>query len=284
MQATHIASRFGGHNSVGLASRPLTDEDIMRKAPSVFADSAHDSRSARYEYVPTIQLVRGLRREGFEVFAAMQSGTRKEGHEGYTKHLLRLRHADERVNASGDSVNDVLLLNSHNGTSSTQLIAGVFRSVCTNSLVCGSIVEDIRVHHKRGAVQDVIEGAFKIFGSFDVIDESKDAFRTLQLSSSEQALFAEAAMVARFDVMTPDEAPVRVDQVLQARRREDAGDNLWEVFNRVQENLVQGGLRGRTKNKHRIETRPVAGIEGNTALNRALWMLAEGMRAAKSAS
>ncbi|MFM9755269.1 DUF932 domain-containing protein, partial [Streptomyces turgidiscabies] len=62
----------------------------------------------------------------------------------------------------------------------------------------------------------------------------------------------------------------------------DRKNDLWAVFNRVQENLVKGGLNGRTANGRNQRTRPVQGIDQNLRLNRALWLLAEGMRQLKA--
>lgn len=59
-----LATRFGrnAHQISGRA--PLDNEALYRHVPSIFAREAHDSRSDRYVYVPTIDLVEGLRREG----------------------------------------------------------------------------------------------------------------------------------------------------------------------------------------------------------------------------
>ena len=78
-------------------------------------------------------------------------------------------------------------------------------------------------------------------------------------------------------------APLFLFLLLQtALLAEDRKSDLWSIFNRVQENLVKGGLTGRTANGRRQRTRPVQGIDQNLRLNRALWMLAEGMRQLKS--
>jgi hypothetical protein len=45
---------------------------------------------------------------------------------------------------------------------------------------------------------------------------------------------------------------------------------------------VQGGLLGRAANGRRQRTRPVQGIDQNVRLNRALWLLADGMRRLKA--
>jgi len=77
-------------------------------------------------------------------------------------------------------------------------------------------------------------------------------------------------------------APITADQLIEARRREDAGNSLWDLLQRVQENVMKGGLRGRTAQGRRMRTREIASIDRGVALNRALWVLAEEMRKLKA--
>lgn len=249
-------------------------------APSVFAESAHESRSSRYTWIPTIEVLRGLQKEGFQPFFAAQAKTRVEGKEGYTKHMLRLRHADQ-IARRGEDINEVILINSHDGSSAYQMLAGCFRFVCCNGLVCGNVVEDIRVKHSGKVVGDVIDGAFRILDGFSAVDASKESFKAMQLSSGEQNAFAQAALAVRY----PDHevAPIHATDVLAARRFEDRDSSLWTTFQRAQENLVQGGVRTADR-RRRTHTRAVAGIDGNVALNRGLWVLAEEMRKLRIAS
>ncbi len=73
-----------------------------------------------------------------------------------------------------------------------------------------------------------------------------------------------------------------LSQLLMPRRRDDDRPDLWSAYNRVQENLTQGGLHGRTATGRRHSTRPIQGIDQNVKINRALWMLAEGMKRLKA--
>jgi hypothetical protein len=254
------------------ADRPLTDDQIIRAAPSVFADSAHESRSRRYTYIPTIEVVNGLRREGFEPFMACQARTRVEGKEAFTKHLLRFRHQGQ---INGDEANEIILVNSHDGTSSYQMLAGCFRFVCHNGLICGETHEDFRVRHSGDVVGNVIEGAFRVLDEFERVDASKVNMKRIDLRPEHQQAFARAALQLRYD---PDEAaPIEPRQLNKARRFDDRGADLWRTFNRVQENLLRGGLSGRNANGRRTTTREVKGVSENVRLNRALWTLAEEM-------
>src|SRR3546814_17984138 len=66
-----------------------------------------------------------LRKKGFQPFMVTQTRTRHEDRRDYTKHMIRLRHASQ-INARGEA-NEIILLNSHDGTSSYQMLAGMFR-------------------------------------------------------------------------------------------------------------------------------------------------------------
>ncbi|EIK6738963.1 DUF945 domain-containing protein [Salmonella enterica subsp. enterica serovar Aqua] len=270
-----LASRFGRINQIR-RDRPLTHEELMQYTPSVFGEDKHSSRSDRYSYIPTITLLDNLRREGFEPFFACQSRVRAPGRRDYTKHMLRLRRAGQ---ITGQQVPEIIILNSHSGESSFQLLPGVFRSVCTNSLVCGQSFGEIRVPHRGDIAEKVIEGAYEVLSVFDRVEEKREAMQSLLLPPPAQHTLAKAALTYRFG---EEHQPVTTAQVLTPRRREDYGQDLWTVWNTLQENLLKGGLPGRTVQGKRTHTRAVNGIDGDVRLNRALWVMAEQMQQALS--
>ena len=190
--------------------------------------------------------------------------------------MLRLRRTGQ---INGQQVPEIIILNSHGGESSFQLLPGIFRSVCTNSLVCGQSFGEIRVPHRGNVVEKVIEGAYEVLGIFDKVEEKRGAMESLLLPPPAQQAFARAALTYRFG---EDHQPVMASQILTPRRYEDRQDDLWSVFNRCQENLLKGGLPGRTAKGKRSHTRAVNGIDGDIKLNRALWVMAEQMQQALS--
>ena len=273
-----LATRFASRSPSLRSDSPLSDDQIRRVAPSIFADAPHESRSERYAYIPTAAVLAELRKEGFEPFMAAQTRVRHDDRRDYTKHMLRLRHASQ---INGAEANEIVLLNSHDGTSSYQMLAGMFRFVCSNGLVCGDTVADVRVPHKGDVTGHVLEGAYQVLSSFDRVKESRDLMRGITLDDGESEVFARAALALKYD--DPDKpAPITESQILMPRRFDDRRPDLWSVFNRTQENLTKGGLHGRAANGRRQSTRPVQGIDQNIRLNRALWLLADGMRALKA--
>jgi hypothetical protein len=120
-----LAARFGHNTFVIRSETPLAEEQMRRAAPSIFAEGKHGSRSERYTYIPTIEVLRGLRQEGFEPFMVCQSKSRIEGKTEFTKHMIRMRHAGQV--STRPEANEIILINSHDGASSYQMLAGVFR-------------------------------------------------------------------------------------------------------------------------------------------------------------
>lgn len=269
----NLGTRFGRTANVLRAASPLSDDQIHRVAPSIFAEGKHDSRSARYAYIPTSEVLTGLRKEGFQPFMVCQSRSRAEDRREYTKHMVRLRHASQ---IDGQEAKEIILINSHDGTSAYQMLAGMFRFVCQNGLICGDELADIRIPHKGDVTGRVIEGAFTVLDQFDTIGGQIDNMKALTLREGEQRAFARAALALRYDDAT--QAPITEDQLLRPRRFDDNTPDLWTTFNRVQENTIKGGLTGRNAQGKRTTTRAINGIDSNVKLNRALWVLAEEMQ------
>jgi hypothetical protein len=281
---------------------PLSLDALRHYAPSAFATEAHESRSARYTYIPTAEIIAGLMKEGFQPFKATQGRCRTAGKQEYTKHLIRFRHPDSfsAIQRVGDSVPEVVLVNSHDGTSAYKLSAGLFRLVCSNGLmVADSTVQMLSIMHKGDIVRDVIEGSFQIVSQSEKALAKSDEWNQLQLTAGEQGAFAEAARELRFaDAEGEIKTPITAAQLLRPRREDDAAQmndwrrptnpkpDLWHTLNVVQENVIRGGLHGfaqdvdaQTGRKiaRRVTTREVRGIDQDVKLNRALWMLAERM-------
>ncbi len=277
----HLATRFGRNSHQISGREALDNEALFRHVPSVFAREAHDSRSERYVYVPTIEIVEELRREGWFPFFAVQSVPRDGSRHGHAKHMLRLRRDD---GIGMPEAAEVIIVNSHDGTSAYQMFAGMLRFVCTNSMIAGERFEEVRVPHKGGIQDRIIEGVYTVAEDFPRLIDATETMKDTRLSRDEQQVLAEASLVARYG---EEESPVRPDQIIAPRRREDVGQNLWQTFNVIQENLIRGGLDGRRQTAdgriRRSRTRPINGIDQNVGLNRALWTLAEGMQRLKTA-
>jgi hypothetical protein len=118
----------------------------------------------------------------------------------------------------------------------------MFRFVCRNGLmIADSLIPAIHVRHTGQELNRIIEASFTILGQLPRIAKRVADFRSVSLSDSVARQFATQALALRYS--DPALAPIRAEQLLDVRRSEDAGSTLWEVTNRVQENLLRGGMR-----------------------------------------
>jgi hypothetical protein len=163
-----------------------------------------------------------------------------------------------QVSTRGEA-NEIILINSHDGASSYQMLAGVFSFVCANGLVCGSVANDIRIPHKGTVQHAVVEGAFRVLDDFEAVGSSVADMKALTLQPEEQRAYANAALALRYGEQEEGRAnaPITVEQVQEARRADDEGADLWRTFQRVQENVLRGRQPGRSSQGRRIHTRAV---------------------------
>jgi hypothetical protein len=252
----------------------LDNAALMQSAPSVFAEHEHSRMSDRYGFIPTINVVDALRGAGWLPVSAQDQRVRLEDRRGFTRHVVRFQHQDAKALANvGDTTPELVLLNSHDGTSAYQMHAGLFRLVCSNGLILAdSTFAKISIKHSGDVIGRVIDATAEIVREVPRIAHQVEEMQAVKLTDSERAAFAESALLLRDSTL-----PVRADQVLRPRRYADNNADLWTTFNVVQENITKGGLSTRNARGGRASTRAVTSINEDTKLNKALWQLAEKM-------
>ena len=258
----------------------ITDTELMATAPSIFAQAPMPGVSGRYTFLPTARIVDAMRQEGWKPIEARQSSPRLEARRGYQMHQVRFQRRDQ-VAEVDEFAPEVILLNSHDRSSGYEIRAGMFRFVCRNGLmVADSLIPAIHVRHTGQEIGAIIQASFTILGQLPKLADRVASFRSISLTNSAARLFAEQALALRYQ--DPTLAPIRAEQLLEPRRHEDAGSDLWAITNRLQENLLRGGMRDTTRlNRNGRPVRPmraIRGLDANLKINLGLWEIAETVR------
>lgn len=257
--------------------RTLSLQALRQQAPAVFAPSADDHRSSRYTFIPTERVLTGLVQAGFVPVDARQTRTRSAS-PLHARHVVRLRRRFETVQLR-DSTPEIIFLNSHDGTSAYQLRVGIFRVVCTNGLIVSrGAFPTFSVPHRGNIVEDVVAHALGIAERFDLLAAQVERMEQRPLLADEQVRFAERALALRYP--DPAEAGMAPSQLLQCRRQEDSGNDLYSTLNKVQENLLRGGLMRRSANGRLLRTRRISSIREDVRINSGLWDIAAEILAA----
>jgi len=251
--------------------RGLSLEAVRQRAPAVFAAAAHERTSPKYTFIPTERVLTGLMDVGFVPVEARQTHARRSS-PAHARHVLRLRRRFETVELKG-SVPEVVFLNSHDGSSAYQLRMGLFRVVCTNGLIVSrGAFPAYCVSHRGNVVDEVVTGALKVSEHFESLAFQVERMEQRHLFKDEQLQFAERALALRYPISV--EACMQPSQLLNCRRIEDTGDDLWTILNRCQETLLRGGLSRRAASGRLSCTRRITSIKEEVRLNAGLWDLA----------
>ena len=176
----------------------------------------------------------------------------------------------------GDAVPRCLFTNSHNGSTKATMLAGVFREICTNGMIAGTISDSLRVRHVGDAARELIERAKAIAKNTAPLFAQIDQWKATDLSKNKQRLLAEEALLARF--VYPERAVQYLpDDLLVPCRAEDEGSDLWTVFNRIQEHITHGGFMGVTGNERNLSAGRIESIKNDMTFNIEFWKVAAEM-------
>src|SRR4029434_1301831 len=148
----------------------------------------------------------------------------------------------------GEFTPELVLVNSHNRSCAYQLHVGLYRFICGNGLVVASdTFERVSIRHSGFTPEEIIEASFSLFERIPALTSRIESFQQRELTQAESLRFAEAALRLRFE--NPEKAPIRPEPLLERRRVEDIGTNLWKALNCLQENLICGGQRDLTRRR-----------------------------------
>lgn len=250
--------------------RPLSNEQILKYAPAVGADQPFSKVSDKYSFIPTINVVNILRDQGWVPVQAKQAKVRIEEKDGFQKHLVRFQKSGLEI-TTGERL-DLLLFNSHDRGCAFNLAASVWRQVCSNGLMVANDLFAFSHRHINFDGNAFLESAQRISNGASEIAAQVENFKVIELTPDEKGVFAKMAHHTVYD--DPEKAPIFPDRLLTTRRNEDKVNDLWTTFNVIQENIVKGGLFGRSKTTGKSQkTREIKSLDKDLKVNKLLWML-----------
>ena len=225
----------------------LTLEELKETTPSIFTKKGSSDTSKKYTHIPTDRVIKDLELLGWGVVDAKEVKARKG--EGYQKHLVVFRNPDVVINGKdGDTVYpQILLTNSHDAKNSFQFQAGLFRMICENGLVIADKqFENYKIRH-MGYDFETLQGIIKeMVSNLDLTVESMNKMKATELSEEQTLELAKLMLETRIKDTNNTFTDQSIKDVLIPQRKEDKGFGLWEVFNRVQENIIEGNFEYNT--------------------------------------
>ena len=255
----------------------LTKDQIREIAPSVFTAKADKrSTSKHYVHIPTEKVIDDMASLGWGVVDAKQVKARANA--GYQKHMVVFGNDDLRIDGKdGDTVFPrILMTNSHDGKNSFQFQAGLYRLVCSNGLVIADAeFASMKIRHMGYDLNELSTVISEIVEKLPLTVECMNKLKAKQLSEKEQIQFAKEALATRLSEKeiskyTSDD----IIELLNPTRKEDNGNDMWSVYNVIQEKIIHGmfdvyGVKGKTRKARKIKN-----FRQDTKVNQELYQLA----------
>lgn len=281
---------------------------LATKASEKVSDKLTKDGKPHYTFLPTYRIVDDLHTMGWNLIDGSQQRSHKSDPNA-VKHMLRFRHDDYRPSVVGDTIPEIVIVNSHDCSSAFKFYLGLFRLVCQNGMIVkSSDLMDLRVPHRFYTFEIVSEMVTAIVKKAPSTLNKIEQFKQKNLTQEDRLLLAKYSLAARFsEYQIMDEngiwtgninadqlqKEINLEKFMEPIRKEDEGKTLWNTFNLVQEKVMKGGfVRHSEKNEIYSQKRAEAGKiirqEGRTVrpltnigktiqVNQDMWSFAEAM-------
>lgn len=256
----------------------LTEDRIRELAPQVYTEQAYSGTSKKYTFIPTFQIIKDMKKLGWEVCQAVSMKSTDAVQAAYGKHMIKFFNPAIFIAGEDGNVEaypQILVMNNHRGWGRFKFEVGVFRLVCSNGLVVkDKDMGSFEFRHLGYSFEELKQLVSKAVEALPGVVQKINVLSGRVMTAAEQKDFAKKALQVRMgEEKEVSDAEIR--QILQSTRKEDDGSSLWKVFNRVQEHLLKGGFETTTASGSTRKVRKISNMLKDLELNQDLWALTE---------
>ena len=266
----------------------------LTKIPSIMAtEPAGQCVSDKYAFIPTTKIVESLDHHGWVPVQAEAVNVRKESRQGFQKHLIRFRHNESTPIVDGCHP-EIVMTNSHDGLAAFNFQLGLFRMVCSNGLVVSNgMMSKFRITHKgvvHGQVNRLVD---HVMNEAPKMTSQIERYQEITFDMTQYRMFVAKALEIRwkkaFEPMmnnqyVTQDGSVQIDGTrLERYKREPEilASNMWQIYNNLQNRLVETGgnfiMKEKSHYNHKYKgpgkVRRIKSINENIRVNSLLWLL-----------
>jgi len=276
------------------SSKYLSKDELREIAPSIFSTKPSPEVSKKYSHIPTDRLIDDMELLGWNVIDAKEVNARTKGTKGYQKHLVVFRNDDIVINQMPSNIVEsstsptgyrrtngtfakknpidtvfpqILLTNSHDGKNAFTFTAGLFRMICENGLVISTNeFEKVSIRHMGYDFEELQKQVTEMVEQLPLTVESMNKMIDTKMNQKMIMDFAKDMLAVRFPEDELKRITIDMDEFITPVRPEDKGDDLWSVFNTIQEKIIEGDFDYTVGTKHR-KARQIKNFKQDMDLN-----------------
>jgi len=251
-----------------------TKEELSKIAPSIFTMVPSSDVTEKYTHIPTEKVIDDMELLGWKPVDAKEVKARTQKTQGFQKHLVIFRNNDVVINGEdGDTVfPQIVMTNSHDGKNSFQFTAGLFRMVCENGLVISDTqFDDIKMRHMGYTFEDLQVLIKDIVEKLPLTVDSMNKMKAVELEEEQMFDLAKSFLDIRVEGTQNTYDNQAIEDVLNVQRKADEGNMLWEVFNRIQENIIDGNFEYKTPSGKLRQARIIKNFKQDQDVNKKMF-------------
>ena len=276
------------------SNNQLSKDELREIAPSIFSTKPSPEVSKHYSHIPTDKLIDDMELLGWFPIDAKEVNARTKGTMGFQKHLVVFRNPDIVINQMPNNIVEsstsptgyrktdgtfakknpidtvfpqILLTNSHDGKNAFTFTAGLFRMICENGLVISTNeFEKVSIRHMGYDFDELQVQINEMVEQLPLTVESMNKMIDTQMNQKSILKFAKDMLAVRFPEDELRRITIDMDEFITPVRPEDKGEDLWSVFNVIQEKIIEGDFDYTIGTKHR-KARQIKNFKQDMDLN-----------------
>ena len=280
-------------------SKKLSKRDLNEIAPSIFKTVPSPEVTDKYTHIPTEKVIDDMELLGWDVIDAKEVKARTKGTVGYQKHLVVFRNNDVVINEMPNNIiqsdssptgyrrdngtfakknpidtvyPQILLTNSHDGKNAFTFTAGLFRMICENGIVIADKeLNNIKMRHMGYTFEDLQVLISDIVKKLPLTVDAMNKMKEVELENEQVVQLAKDLLNIRIEGTDNTPSENSEFEVITTQRKEDEGNGLWEVFNVVQENIINGNFHYRTKLGKERQARIIKNFKQDMDMNKKMF-------------
>jgi hypothetical protein len=173
----------------------------------------------------------------------VNSNVRKKEKESFQRHAMMIRMPNSEIISGVHS--NLVLFNSSDRSSALKMYSGAFRAVCSNGIVfsdTGEAMSELSIRHTNKEWKSLV---YQLMAEYaENQEQTRKMVEEMQKKYMSYGDMGRLAERVTEEILNPIITGTVIDpmQLLIAKRVEDTPKDLWTVFNKMQEHLLQGGI------------------------------------------
>ena len=263
--------------SNSLVMSQLSIEEVKQNAPQAFATAPKPGVSSKYSFLPTSRIIEDMDRLGWKVNQAKSNRSRSSAAAEFGNHIVKFFHPDVYMKDQDGNVEayvNIVVMNNHMGTGSFKFEMGIFRLVCENGLILkDKDFGGFNMRHSGYSFEQLQETLNAAMERLPEVVGKINTYNQIMMSKEAQKEFAQKAFALR-SYQDRQLTETELEEFLAPRRKQDEGDSLWVVLNRIQESVLKGGYSITNKKNKLRRAKSIKNIQQDIKLNQQVWELA----------